>query len=78
VEKIYYMLQQRQIVVKGLGKQIDVEDPAYRKYAIVDFHSIVWMFIAVSVTIYRNAAALSQRYQASHSILLTTKLRSSI
>jgi hypothetical protein len=62
---------QRQIVIKGLGKQIDVEDPAYRKYAIADFHSIVWMFIAVSVTIYRNAA-LSQRYQGSHSILLTT------
>ena len=47
-----------QIVVKTLCKQIDVEDPAYWKYAIVDFHSIVWMFIAVSVTIYRNAAAL--------------------
>ena len=63
---------QRQIVVKAFGNQIDIEDPVYRKYAIVDFHLIVWMFIAVSVTIYRNAAVLSQRYQGSHSILVTT------
>ena len=38
----------------GIGKQMDVEDSAYRKYAIVDFHSIVWMFISNSVTIYRT------------------------
>jgi hypothetical protein len=63
---------QRQIVIKAFGKQIDIEDPAYTKYTIVDFHLIVWMFVAVSVTIYRNATALSQRYQGSHSILVTT------
>lgn len=30
--------------------KIDIEDLAYRKYAITDFHSIIWMFIAVIVT----------------------------
>jgi hypothetical protein len=65
-------MPKRQTVVKALGNQIDIEDPVCRKYAIVDFHLIIWMFVAVSVTIYRNAAALSQRYQGSHSILVTT------
>jgi hypothetical protein len=45
---------QRQIVVKGFGTQIDIEDTAYRTYAITDFHSIAWIFIFVSVTIYRT------------------------
>ncbi len=54
------MLQRRQSGVKGLGKKIDIEDPAYRKYAIINFHSIVWMFIAIIVTIYRNATASSE------------------
>jgi hypothetical protein len=45
---------QRQIVVNGLGKRIDIEDAAYRTYAITDFHSIAWIFIFVSVTIYRT------------------------
>jgi hypothetical protein len=67
---------QRQIVIQALGKQIDIEDPAYRKYAITDFHSIVWMFIAVIVTIYRTVT-LSESYENSHYII-TTKLRSSI
>ncbi|HKG29924.1 MAG TPA: hypothetical protein VKA91_01530 [Nitrososphaeraceae archaeon] len=58
---------QRQIVVKAFGNQIDIEDPVYRKYAIVDFHLIVWMFVAVSVTIYRNAAAT-----ASSSLAMTS------
>ncbi len=41
MEKIYYMFQRRQIVVKGLGKQIDVEDSAYTKYdAGTSFQSI--------------------------------------
>ena len=31
---------QRQIVVKGLGKQIGIDDPAYTKYDITNFHSI--------------------------------------
>jgi hypothetical protein len=51
---------QRQIV-KESDTQIDIKYLAYRKYAITDFHSVVWMFIAVIVTIYRNTAASSQR-----------------
>jgi hypothetical protein len=31
---------QRQIVVKALGKQIDIEYPKCMKYAIISFHSI--------------------------------------
>jgi hypothetical protein len=46
---------QKQIVVKGLGKQIDIEDPAYTKYAVTSFQSIVWMLIFDIVTIKRNA-----------------------
>ena len=67
------MLQKRQIV-RTVGNQI--EYIVCVKDAITDFHSIVWMFIAVSVTIYRNAAAPSQRHQStsSHCIMLTTKL----
>ena len=34
VERIYNMLQ-RQIVVKGLGKQIDIEYPAYTNMMLV-------------------------------------------
>jgi hypothetical protein len=71
------MLQQRQIV-KASDTQIGIEDLAYRKYAITDFRSIIWMFIAVIVTIYRNAAASSQSCPISHWMLMTTKLRSSI
>ena len=63
----------RQILVKALGKQIDIEDPAYTKYASTSVHSIVWMLIFDIVTIKRNAAAL-QRYENSHCIMLTTKL----
>jgi hypothetical protein len=70
---------QRQIVIKALGKQIDIEDPAYTKYGIIDFHSIGWMFIAVSVTIYRNAnAAVLQRYENNCCIITTKLLRSCI
>ena len=66
------MLQRRQIVVKGLGKQIDIEDPAYRNYAGTRFQSIVGMLIFDIVTIKRNAAV--QRYKNNHCIMLTTKL----
>jgi hypothetical protein len=53
------MLQRRQIdVVKGLGKQIDIEYPAYRKYAGTGFQSIVGILIFDIVTIMRNAAVL--------------------
>ena len=78
VEKLYNMLQ-RQIVVKGLGKQIDIEYPAYTKYdASTSFQSIVWILISVNVTIYRTV--LIQRYQSTNHciILTTTKLRSCI
>ena len=41
---------QRQIV-KALGQQIDIEDPAYTKYAGTSFQSNVWMLIFDIVTI---------------------------
>jgi hypothetical protein len=34
---------QRQIIVKALGKQIDIEYPAYKKYAGTSFQFIVWI-----------------------------------
>jgi hypothetical protein len=54
------MLQQRQIVVKGLGKQIDIEDIVISKYAGTSFQSIVWMLVFDIVTIKRNAAILQR------------------
>ena len=47
------ILQRRQIVIKTLDYQIDIEDPVCMKYASTSFHSIVWVFISVNVTIYR-------------------------
>jgi hypothetical protein len=69
---------QRQIVVKALGKQIDIEDPAYTKYTIVSFLPIGWMLMSVNVTIYRTVPI--QRWQgSSHCIMITTtKLRNCI
>ena len=64
---------QRQIV-KGLGNQIDIEDPAYTKYAGTSFQSIVWMLIFDIVTIKRNAA-VQQRYEYNHYIITTKLLR---
>jgi hypothetical protein len=64
---------QRQIVVKALGKQIDIEDPAYTKYAGTSFQSIIWILIFDIVPVNRNAAVL-QRYENNHCIMLTTKL----
>ena len=64
---------QRQIV-KGLGNQIDIEYPAYTKYAGTSFQSIVWMLIFDIVTIKRNAAVL--RYENNHCIATTRLLRS--
>jgi hypothetical protein len=63
---------QRQIV-KGLGNQLDTEDPAYAKYAGTSFQSIVWILIFDIVTIRRNAAVI-QRYENNHCIMLTAKL----
>ena len=68
------MLQQRQIVNKALGNQIDTKDPLYTKYAITGFQSIVWMLIFDIVTIKRNAAVL-QRYENNHCITTTKLLR---
>jgi hypothetical protein len=65
---------QRQIVVKGLTKQIDIEDPASTKYASTSFQSIVWMLIFYIVTIKRNAAVL-QRYENNHCITTIKFLR---
>ena len=59
------MLQQRQIVVKALGKQIDIKDPAYTKYAGKSFQFIAWMLIFDIVTIKRNAEVL-QIYETNH------------
>jgi hypothetical protein len=68
---------QRQIVIKALGKQIDIEDPAYRNYAGTSFQSIVGMLIFDIVTINRNAALL-HRYENNHCITTTKLLRSRI
>jgi hypothetical protein len=65
---------QRQIVVKALGKQIDIEDPVYAKYAIISFQSIVGMLIFDIVTIKRNAELL-QRYENNHCITTPKLLR---
>ncbi len=69
---------QRQIVIKALGTQLDIEDPAYTKYdSGTSFQSIVWMLIFDIVTIKRNAAVL-QRYENNHCITTTKLLRSCI
>jgi hypothetical protein len=70
---------QRQIVVKSLDMQIDIEDPGYIKYAYTTFGSIVWIFISVNVTIYRTIALHRDQNSSSHFMMMaTTKLRSSI
>jgi hypothetical protein len=70
------MIQQTQIVVKALGKQI--EDALYIKYAIRCFHYIDLMFIPVNVTIYRTIPI--QMYQSSNYCIMMnmTKLRGRI
>ena len=73
VEKVDYMIQQRQIVIKAFGIQIDIEDSAYTKYAGTSFQFIAWMLIFDIVTIKRNSAVL-ERYENNHCIMLTTKL----
>ena len=65
------MLQQRQIVVKASGKQIEYLVRA--KYAITRFHSIELMIIFVIDTIHRNVSR--QGYEISLCII-TTKLGS--
>jgi hypothetical protein len=69
------MILQRQIVVKVLDTQIDIEDPAYTKYdAGTSFQSIVWMLIFDIVTIKRNTAVLQRYENNTHCITTTTKL----
>ena len=65
---------QRQIVIKGFGTRINIEDLVCIKYAGTSFHSIVWMLIFDVVTIKRNAVVL-QRYQNNHCIATTILLR---
>jgi hypothetical protein len=73
VEKIDNMLQ-RQIVIKALGKQINIEDLVCTKYAISNFHSKAWVFISANVTIYRTIA-LPESYENNHCITTTKLLR---
>ena len=61
-------------VVKAVGKQVDIEDPAYRNYAGTRFQSIVGMLIFDIVTIKRNAAVL-QRYENNRCIIAAKLLR---
>ena len=45
------------IVIK-VFTQIGIEEPAYTKYAITDFHLVLWILISVNVTIYRTDISL--------------------
>ena len=76
VDKIDYMQQRRHIVVKALGKQIDVVDPRCVKYVFISFHHLDWLLISVNVTIYRNV--LPKRYQSNIHFITTSKLWSCI
>jgi hypothetical protein len=67
----------RQIVVKGLPKQIDIEYPAYTNYAGTSFQFIEWMLRFDIVTIKRNLVVL-QRYENNRCITTTKLIRSSI
>ena len=68
---------QAQIVVKAIGKQVDIKYLGPMEYAITYFHSITWMLISANVTIYRTIAPV-QRYQNNHCIMITPELRSDI
>jgi hypothetical protein len=68
------MLQQRQIVVKALGKQIDIEYLAYTKYAGTSFQFLAWMLGFDIVTIKWNSAVL-RRYEYNHCIITAKLLR---
>ena len=72
VDKIDNMLQRQ--IVKVLDRQIDIEDPAYTKYAGTSFQSIVGILIFDIVAIKRNAA-VQQRYEHNHYIITTKLLR---
>jgi len=69
------MILQRRQIINAFVWQVDTEYLRRIKYAIIGFHSIVWVFISVNVTIYRTIA-LSESYKNSHYIMMTTKLRS--
>ena len=74
--KIDYIIQERQIVAKALGKQIDIEDPGYTKFAGTSFQSIVWMLIFDIVTIKRTVSA--HKHETNRCITTTKLLRSCI
>ena len=57
---------QREIVIKGFGTQIDIDDPLCMKYASTSFHSIVWVFISINVTIYRDCITTEVCNQSLH------------
>jgi hypothetical protein len=67
------MILQRRQIVKALGNQIDIEDPAYTKYAITDFHLIAWILISVNVTIYRTVPLPRYQTSSSHSVMIMTQ-----
>jgi hypothetical protein len=63
---------QRQII-KAVGNQIDIEYPAYIKYAGTSFHFLDCMLISVNVTIYRTIS-LPESYENNHCITTTKPL----
>jgi hypothetical protein len=67
------MLQRRQIVIKGFGTRINIEDLVCIKYAGTSFQFIAWMLIFDIVTIKRNFAVL-ERYENNHCIIITKLL----
>ena len=64
------MLQKRHIM-KGVDNTIDIEDPAYLKFAIRRFHSISWMLIL------SNIVTINRTISQQSSCIVTTHLRSS-
>jgi hypothetical protein len=70
------MLQQRQIVVKGFGTRIDIEDLVRIRYAGTSFHFIAWIFISINVTIYRTITIQKYQGDSSSDRIIITKLRS--
>ena len=58
---------QREIAVKALGKQIDIEYPAYTKYdGGTSFQSIVWMLIFDDIVTIKKNDAVLERYENNH------------
>jgi hypothetical protein len=62
----------RRQIIKALGKQIDIDDLAYAKYAIISFRSIACMLISVIVTINRTVPIQRCQSSSSHCIMRMT------